>query len=310
MQRRGPSDFLQTVHAWVLERDEMPTTWISEEDAATTNPHLTEGVAHAWPAPLAGMEARRAAADLVSRLVRGERVDPPADPAVPDEAARERLATIDAQLDLLLAEAAESEHPVREVSVPAVLSATATMALAEDEAAYLRQLARPMPRQPSAAARLGTRLHAMIESHYQRFELFDPTDLPGQGDAGMVTEPELDQLFATFLDSEFASREPVALEAPFSIRLGAHQIIGRIDAIFQFTRPDGSTGHQVVDWKTNRAATADPLQLAIYRLAWAEMHGLPVEQVSAAFAYIRLGDVVLCDDLPDRAALEARLDLT
>ncbi|MGB9012044.1 MAG: ATP-dependent helicase, partial [Aeromicrobium sp.] len=56
VQRRGPSDFLQTVHAWVLERDEMPTTWISEEDAATTNPHLTEGVAHAWPAPLAGME--------------------------------------------------------------------------------------------------------------------------------------------------------------------------------------------------------------------------------------------------------------
>ncbi|WP_434101085.1 hypothetical protein, partial [Streptomyces malaysiensis] len=28
---------------------------------------------------------------------------------------------------------------------------------------------------------------------------------------------------------------------------------------------------------------ADPLQLAIYRLAWAEQHGLPLSAVTAAF---------------------------
>lgn len=310
VERRGPSAFLTTVRDWVVGHGDAPTTWVDQEDAADENPHLTEGVAHAWPGPLAGMQRRRDAAELVARIRAGHRFEVFDDPSTADDAARVRLAEIDEELDVLLAEAAESENPVREVSVPAVLSATATMALAQDQAAYLRQLARPVPRQPSAAARLGTRLHAMIEAHYQRFELFDPTELPGQGDDGMVSEPELHELFETFLESELAAREPFALEAPFSIRLGGRQVIGRIDAVFETVLPDGSAGFEVVDWKTNRAATADPLQLAIYRLAWAEMHGLDPQQVTAAFAYIRLGQVHRVDGLPDRVGLEARLDLT
>ncbi len=310
IERRGPSDFLITVRDWVVAAGGRPTTWVEETDAAEQNPHLAEGVAHSWPAPLAGMAPRRAAADLVSALRAGRSVDVPQGPAEPDHIGRERLEAIDAELEVLLAEAAEAEHPVREVTVPAVLSATATMALADDEAAYLRQLARPVPRRPSAAARLGTRLHAMIEAHYERFELFDPTELPGRGDEGMVSEPELAELFEHFLAGELSSREPYALEAPFSIRLGGRQVIGRIDAVFEHVAPDGTRHFEIVDWKTNRSPTADPLQLAIYRLAWAEMHDLDLDQVSAGFAYIRLGRVDHVDDLPDRAALEATLDLT
>ena len=310
VEARGPSDFLTTVRAWVAAAGGQPTTWVEAADVAETNPHLGEGVAHAWPAPLAGMVQRREAADLVARLRAGHVVDLPAEPAQPDTTGRERLETIDAELEVLLAEAAEAEHPVREVSVPAVLSATATMALAEDESAYLRQLARPVPRRPSAAARLGTRLHAMIEAHYERFELFDPTELPGRGDEGMVSEPELAELFETFLAGELATREPYALEAPFAIRLGGRQVIGRIDAVFESVGPDGTRTFEVVDWKTNRAPTADPLQLAIYRLAWAEMHDIDPDQVTAAFAYVRLGRVDRIDDLPDRAQIEALLDLT
>lgn len=310
VERRGPSEFLTTVHGWLVDHGGAPTTWVSEADAADANPHLAEGVAYAWPAPLAGLQRRRDAAELVARIRDGRPFEAPAEPSTPDDDARGRLAEIDAELDVLLAEAAEAENPIREVSVPSVLSATATMALAGDESAYLRQLARPVPRQPSAAARLGTRLHAMIEAHYERFELFDPTDLPGQGDEGMVAEPELDELFETFLASDFAGQEPYALEAPFSIRLGNRQVIGRIDAVFETVLPDGSAGFEVVDWKTNRAATADPLQLAIYRLAWAEMYDLDPQQVTAAFAYIRLGQVHWVDDLSDRAGLEARFDLT
>ena len=53
------------------------------------------------------------------------------------------------------------------------------------------------------------------------------------------------------------------------------------------TSPDG--GFLLVDWKTNREQTADPLQLALYRLAWAELTGTPLEQVRAAFHYVRSG---------------------
>ena len=62
-------------------------------------------------------------------------------------------------------------------------------------------------------------------------------------------------------------------------------------------------------WKTNRAANADPLQLALYRLAWAESHGLDPEKVTASFYYVRLDKTVTYTDLPGRAELETQLGL-
>jgi DNA helicase-2/ATP-dependent DNA helicase PcrA len=59
-----------------------------------------------------------------------------------------------------------------------------------------------------------------------------------------------------------------------------------------------------VDWKTNARQDADPLQLAIYRLAWAELHDVPLEQVQAAFYYVRTGELVEPPALPGRAELE------
>ena len=96
-----------------------------------------------------------------------------------------------------------------------------------------------------------------------------------------------------------AERVPFAIEAPFALVLGGQVVRGRIDAVYE---DDG--GFLVVDWKTNRAHTADPLQLAVYRLAWAELRGVPLERVRAAFHYVRDGETVAPADLPDREALE------
>jgi DNA helicase-2/ATP-dependent DNA helicase PcrA len=79
-----------------------------------------------------------------------------------------------------------------------------------------------------------------------------------------------------------------------------------MDAVFG--EPGGR--FDVVDWKTGRRpAGADEraaaVQLAAYRLAWAELAGLPVEQVRAAFHYVREGETVRPADLLDRAGLEA-----
>ncbi len=91
--------------------------------------------------------------------------------------------------------------------------------------------------------------------------------------------------------------------------LAGQQVIGRIDAIFTTTLDDGRRGFEVVDWKTNKQATADPLQLSIYRLAWAELKGIDPEDVIGAFYYVRLGVTKRygADDLLDRSALEAVL---
>ena len=81
------------------------------------------------------------------------------------------------------------------------------------------------------------------------------------------------------------------------------------------TRRDGSdessAGIEVVDWKTGRLprdpaeATARAVQLAAYRLAWAQLTGSPLSQVRAAFHYVREGVTVRPVDLLDAAGLEA-----
>ncbi|MFD0570367.1 hypothetical protein ACFQ0T_15495 [Kitasatospora gansuensis] len=59
----------------------------------------------------------------------------------------------------------------------------------------------------------------------------------------------------------------------------------------------------MVDWKTHREETADPLQLAVYRLAWAELMGVDPEQVTASFLYVRSGRVESPAELPGRKEL-------
>jgi RecB family exonuclease len=66
----------------------------------------------------------------------------------------------------------------------------------------------------------------------------------------------------------------------------------------------------VVDWKTGRrptgrAADEAAIQLGAYRLAWAELAGVPVERVRAAFHYVRDGVTVRPVDLIDAAGLVA-----
>jgi DNA helicase-2/ATP-dependent DNA helicase PcrA len=63
-----------------------------------------------------------------------------------------------------------------------------------------------------------------------------------------------------------------------------------------------------VDWKTGSTEAADPLQLAIYRLAWAEAYGLPLSEIDAIFFQVRTDEIVRPQALPDRQAIEAILD--
>ena len=120
-------------------------------------------------------------------------------------------------------------------------------------------------------------------------------------------EKDLERLKEAFLRSPYAGRTPYRVEAPFQLLLAGRVVRGRIDAVYR--ERDGGSGsprpwrYEVVDWKTHREETADPLQLAIYRLAWAERMGVEPEQVSAAFLYVRSGRVVRPAGLPDRKEL-------
>jgi DNA helicase-2/ATP-dependent DNA helicase PcrA len=49
------------------------------------------------------------------------------------------------------------------------------------------------------------------------------------------------------------------------------------------------------------------IQLAVYRLAWAAMRGVPVASVRAAFHYVRSGVTVAPDVMPGADELAALL---
>ncbi|MFB7405000.1 UvrD-helicase domain-containing protein [Streptomyces rubiginosohelvolus] len=225
----------------------------------------------------------------------------PADRLTPEEA--RTLASWDRDLDSLAGELRRARATVREVVIPAALSATQLLRLAEDPDAFAQELARPMPRPPQPAARRGTRFHAWVESRYEELPLpmLGPDELPGgdESDAEIAEERDLAELKEAFERTAYARRTPYRVETPFQITLAGRVIRGRIDAVYR----TGDT-YEIVDWKTTRHRTADPLQLAVYRLAWAELHDLPLDAVTATFLYVRTGETAHPQRLPGRAELE------
>ncbi|MEW2622513.1 ATP-dependent DNA helicase [Streptomyces sp. NPDC048106] len=217
------------------------------------------------------------------------------------------IASWDRDLDALAAELLLARRAVTDVPLPATLTATQLLRLAEDPDGLAQELARPMPRPPQPAARRGTRFHAWVESRYEELELplLEPDELPG-GDAEIADEQDLEALKEAFERTEYARRTPYRVEEPVQLVLAGRVVRGRIDAVYR--EGEGTTAtYEIVDWKTGREHTADPLQLAVYRLAWAEQQGVPLQQVTATFLYVRTGEAVRPADLPGRAALERLL---
>ncbi|MGC9544469.1 ATP-dependent helicase [Streptomyces sp. UG1] len=231
--------------------------------------------------------------------------DPVQASLTPEEA--RTVASWDRDLDALTGELLRTRADITDVPLPASLTASQLLRLAADPDGFAQELARPMPRPPQPAARRGTRFHAWVEASFEELTLpmLEPDDLPGS-EAEIADEHDLEALKDAFERTEYAHRTPYRVEAPFQLAIAGRVVRGRIDAVYKAGDGDAAT-YEIVDWKTNRTRTADPLQLALYRLAWAEQQGVPLESVDAAFLYVRSGEVVRPDDLPDRAALERLL---
>ncbi|MEV6979388.1 ATP-dependent DNA helicase [Kitasatospora sp. NPDC093806] len=308
---RGPSPFLEQLRAHA-ERpgDGEIAAWAEPPAEGAENPALAAPVERPWPLPLdpAAQHARRRVAEVVHRRLAGQPAPEP-EPMAPED--RRLVESWDRDLTALLGELERSRRGVREVPLPASLSATQLLRLAADPDGFAHDLARPMPRPPQPAARRGTRFHAWVQSRIEPLMLIGPGALPGADDDGIEDERDLERLKEAFLRTPYADREPLRVEAPFHLVLAGRVVRGRIDAVYR----DGDAGsgsgaasrYEVVDWKTHREETADPLQLAVYRLAWAEQAGVPPEQVTASFLYVRSGRIEQPAGLPDRKELERLL---
>ncbi|GIL31229.1 UvrD-helicase domain-containing protein [Actinocatenispora comari] len=215
------------------------------------------------------------------------------------------------EVDLLLAERDTEARGVGEVALPAALTVTDLVGLADDPGALARRIRRPLPRPPERAASRGTEFHRWLEQRLGSQALLDLDELPGAADRDTGVDADLAQLQRRFLASEWAARTPLAVEVPFVTVLAGVVVRGRMDAVF--AEPGG--GLRVVDWKTGRQPTGDAaraaaVQLAAYRLAAAELFGVPLAEVGAAFHYVATGvtdspaDLLDADEL---AALVTRL---
>ncbi|AVH56646.1 ATP-dependent helicase [Streptomyces dengpaensis] len=283
------------------ESPSLPDNDASDWDAWTTDRPTLLAPAHHTRVPPAGDPDDAPPGVMIPHARRH-----PAEAGLTPEEAR-TLASWDRDLDALTGELLHARASVTDVPLPSSLTASQLLRLAADPDGFAQELARPMPRPPQPAARRGTRFHAWVESRFEelRLPLLEPEELPGS-EAEIADERDLEALKDAFERTPYAHRTPYRVEAPFQLAIAGRVVRGRIDAVYREDDGEGTT-YEIVDWKTNRGRTADPLQLALYRLAWAEQQGMPLESVKAAFLYVRSGEVVRPDDLADRAALERLL---
>ena len=185
------------------------------------------------------------------------------------------------------------------VTLPSRLSVSTLLYLANDPQSLALRLRRPMPNHIDKYARRGTDFHLWLENYFKHPALISMDELFNSGSAESAAQDEpLDKLQTAWLASDWANQSPVDVEVGFETMIESTLIRGRIDAVYQ----KSSNHYEVVDWKTGKVKSGDDLanaaiQLAMYRLAYAKLKNIPIENVSAAFHYVADNETVRVADI-------------
>ncbi|SOD73179.1 DNA helicase-2/ATP-dependent DNA helicase PcrA [Jatrophihabitans sp. GAS493] len=300
--------------------------WFTPEPEAD-NPTTREPVVHAWPVD--PLERRRVEVEAGAERVREQRrrlresgdrdsegvaVLPGLLGDATEETARWRR-----DVDLLLEERARlAATTATDVVLPSMLSVSQLVALRRSPDELARVLRRPLPVRPAPLARRGTLFHTWLEQRWSAQSLLDIDELPGASDVG-ADDADFEALRIAFDASPWAARTPIEVEVGFEMAVGSVVVRGRMDAVFGPESATPGTDWTVVDWKTGARphgaeAAAAAVQLAAYRLAWAQLLGIEPDdeaglaRVGAAFHYVRTNETVRPVDLLDAAGLAALIN--
>ncbi|MDQ1495774.1 MAG: ATP-dependent helicase UvrD/PcrA, partial [Actinomycetota bacterium] len=299
---RDASVFLDELHDVCVSGGWPVDCWTEKPADGTSNPLLASGpTTSPWPFdPLAdrrpAVEDAAALVESMAAHLDGEFVEPAVEAAMAEWAR---------DVDVLLSErAARSQHARLDVELPQQLSVSQLVTLRRDPDELARQLRRPLPAAPAPLARRGTAFHLWLEQRFVSPRLLDIDEVPGSADFDAAPDEELAALQKAFLATSWADRDPFEVEVPFELVVDDIVVRGRMDAVFR----DDDGGFTIVDWKTGRRpsgadAPAAAVQLAAYRLAWADLTGTGLAQVRAVFCYLRDGSTVAPAELLDRAGL-------
>ncbi|GGG12238.1 putative ATP-dependent DNA helicase [Rhodococcoides trifolii] len=316
---RGASDFLAELHDFAVGAGSadgvaVVDLWAPAPEDGAENPFGGSAVSAIWPADPLGTRRDAVEFGAAAVLVASAELDNAdnADSRAADDDPEGWAADIDA----LLAERDARRTGPADVIVPGQLSVSQLVDLVADPDALAAKLRRPVPYPPNPLARRGTAFHAWVERRFGATRLLDMDELPGAADTGAAHDSELSKLQDAFSRSPWALRSPIEVEVPFETTVAGVVLRGRIDAVFA----DSDGGWTVIDWKTGAEPSPEDeravtMQLAAYRVAWAELASaahperpVPLDSVRAAFHYVRSGRTIAPDDLPDARELERLIE--
>jgi len=173
-------------------------------------------------------------------------------------------------------------------TAPTALSVTSLVSYARCPKQFYWSVVRPLPRQSSAAARLGTEVHRWIEQRAGRQlalleaetdDDLDPDAVPSGADIRRLLQ-------RSFLDSPYAALDPARVEAPFVVVVAGRMVRGRIDAVYE---RDGRT--ELVEFKTGSRPHADDAsartQLELYGMAAVDTWGVDPNTLRTSYCYLR-----------------------
>ena len=223
-------------------------------------------------------------------------------------------------ISLLLSEREDRALANRSVQLPVRISASRFKDFVTQPAESAARMLRPVPEAPFKATRAGTVFHALMEERYASIarSLADEPLLDIEEESANLWARQLEQkdlgsheeiierLRNNFAKSRWANLAAEAAEIEIQLAVDQNIFVCKLDAVFR--TPEGN--YEVVDWKTGSAPDSEQdtanraLQLALYRIAFATLKGIPLERVSASFYFVSENREITPTELPDLAGIK------
>lgn len=287
-----PSILFDLLHTYLEDSD--PEAILSDIDKPEENPNIANPKSAIWP-----ITSSRATLIQESALLVKKASPLDVESAIATETDPEKLSLLHDANSLVVELARRRSQEI--IYLPDRLSVSSLINLKSNPDEMALNLRRPMPRHTDLFAKRGTEFHLWIERHFGSQTLFDE-DL---FDPMAKEDFTLKELQDKWLASSWGTRSPISVEEGFETVISGVVLRGRIDAVYRV-----GDQYEVVDWKTGRIKEGEDLntasiQLAMYRLAYSKQHGIPIENIRAAFHYVADNQTIYRDNLSSEEEIEA-----
>lgn len=213
---------------------------------------------------------------------------------------------IQQDIDLLLLERQESFSARERVRLPVRIPASSFKDFIGDFDATVERIRRPMPQAPYKQTRSGTLFHGWVERHFGSLQFVDyqQSEDSGLEAVDSLAFENIEQLQKNFNDSRFATLQPLDIEREIQFTIGENTFICKLDAVFET-----EDGVLIVDWKTGKSPKNEEdaklriLQLALYRFAYSQFTGIPIESIQVSFFFVSENLEVVPQNIPDEQEL-------